>query len=187
MRKPDADRERAASAAPGRGEGGALQMLQAIWALAHGLQVRSRRMSRDLGVTGPQRLVIRLVATGQDTSPGELADRLVLHKSTVTGILARLERRRLLARRPDAADRRRVTLSVTAAGERLARPHPVTIESVVEHEIGKTGRLGWEAARALMASLAEALAGADPAVAAGRRGRRGHRPGARADAPRPRR
>jgi DNA-binding MarR family transcriptional regulator len=141
-----------------RGTTATLEMLQAIWALAHGLQVRSRRMSRDFGVTGPQRLVMRLVATGQATTPGELADRLVLHKSTVTGILARLERRRLIARARHASDARRVTLTVTPAGERVARSNAGTIEAVVEQVIGRVSRAELESARAFMTTLAVALA-----------------------------
>lgn len=115
-------------------------------------------MSRDLGVTGPQRLVIRLVATGQATSPGELADRLVLHKSTVTGILARLERRHLVARGRHGSDGRRVTLAVTPAGERLARSTGDTIEALVEHAIGRVPAAELEAARTFMTTLAVALA-----------------------------
>lgn len=142
----------------GRGTAGTLEMLQAIWALAHGLQVRSRRMSREVGVTGPQRLVIRLVATGQATSPSALADRLVLHKSTVTGILARLERRRLVTRTRHSSDARRVTLVVTPAGERLARLNAGTIEAVVDQAIDSVGPAELESARLFMTTLAVALA-----------------------------
>jgi DNA-binding MarR family transcriptional regulator len=141
-----------------RGTAGTLEMLQAIWALAHGLQVRSRRMSREVGVTGPQRLVIRLVATGQATSPSALADRLVLHKSTVTGILARLERRRLVARARHSSDARRVTLTVTPAGERLARSNAGTVEAVVEQVMARVSQADLEPARAFMTTLAVALA-----------------------------
>jgi len=58
---------------------------QAIeWAIDHGLQLTSRRMSVALGVTGLQRLVIRLVGKFPGISAGQVATILHLDPSTVT-------------------------------------------------------------------------------------------------------
>ena len=41
--------------------GETLQFMQRLWDLVHALDVRSKRMAKELGVTGPQRLVIRVL------------------------------------------------------------------------------------------------------------------------------
>jgi DNA-binding MarR family transcriptional regulator len=52
----------------------------------------------------------------------ELADYLGLEKSTMTGLVDRAEKRGLLARAANAADRRAVDVFITPAGEELAGP-----------------------------------------------------------------
>src|SRR5580704_311880 len=73
--------------------GGVLDFLKLLWALDHGLQTASRDMERRLGVTGPQRMVIRIVGRFPGISAGELASVLHVHPSTLTGVLRRLETR----------------------------------------------------------------------------------------------
>jgi DNA-binding MarR family transcriptional regulator len=135
----------------------ALGVLQLMWSLDHALQVRSRRMARELGVTGPQRLALRLIATEQITSPGLLARRLVLDKSTVTGIVSRLEQQGLLERARHTSDGRRLLLALTPAGRRLARRHDNTIESVVAQVIRSGDRSELRHASAFLRRLGEAL------------------------------
>ena len=71
-----------------------LEFMRLLWAIDHGLQTRSKRMAAALGVTGPQRLVIRIVGRFPGVSAGQLARILHLDPSTLTGILRRLERTR---------------------------------------------------------------------------------------------
>ena len=47
-----------------RSVGETMRFMQSLWALAHALEVRSKRMARTLGVTGPQRLVVVGVEVG---------------------------------------------------------------------------------------------------------------------------
>ncbi len=54
-------------------------------------------------------------------SQGELADRARVDAPTASRLVATLERRRLVRVDADPSDRRRTILSLTAAGERLAR------------------------------------------------------------------
>ncbi len=59
-------------------------------------------------------------------SQTDLSRQLIMHRSNVTGLLDRLERRGLVARRDVAADRRAYNVVLTAAGVRLLRgilPH----------------------------------------------------------------
>lgn len=109
-----------------------LAFLRELWALDHALQKRSKRMAKNLGVTGPQRLALRLVSRFPGLPAGRLARLLHLHPSTVSGVMKRLVSRGLLSRRSDSPDRRRSLLQITPAGlALLGQPQP-TIESGVQ-------------------------------------------------------
>ena len=89
-------------------------------------------MQAKFGVTGPQRLVLRIVGTFPGLSAGDLARTLHVHPSTLTGILQRLEARGLLRRLTDPDDARRVQLEITAKGKRLTVPSVGTVESAIK-------------------------------------------------------
>lgn len=118
-------------------QGETLGFMQRLWALAHALEVRSKRMARTIGVTGPQRLVIRLVGQKPDSSATELAQTLGIHPSTLTGILARLQRDKLIERKTSADDRRRAAFRLTAAGQAIDRERKGTVEAAVRTVIGR--------------------------------------------------
>ena len=58
-----------------------LQFMQLLWAVAHGLERASKRMTREIGVTGPQRLVLRVAGLRPGLSAGHLAAILHVHPS----------------------------------------------------------------------------------------------------------
>ena len=76
--------------------GRVLDFMRLIWALVHALQSASKRMATKVGMTGPQRLVIRIVGQRPGLSAGELAEILHVHPSTLTGVLQRLGQRGLI-------------------------------------------------------------------------------------------
>jgi len=128
-----------------------------MWAINHGLDRTSRRMQARFGVTGPQRLVIRLVGTFPGLSAGELARTMLVHPSTLTGILQRLEKRGLLRRLSDPADARRVQLGLTAKGKRLNVPAVGTVEASIKRALSKWTDAELETTRRAFVTLAEAL------------------------------
>ena len=105
--------------------------MQRLWDLAHSLDVRSKRMARRLGVTGPQPLVLRVLGQSPDMAHGEIAVTLGVHPSTLTGILQRLERQQLIRREGDVKDRRRVRFRLTARGSEIDRERRGTVEAAV--------------------------------------------------------
>jgi DNA-binding MarR family transcriptional regulator len=108
-----------------------LQFMQVLWALVHGLESTSKRMSQQIGVTGPQRLVLRVAGLFPGLSAGDLATILHVHPSTLTGILQRLITQRLLHRTDDPRDRRRAVLRLTARGARANAVSVGTAESAI--------------------------------------------------------
>jgi MarR family transcriptional regulator, organic hydroperoxide resistance regulator len=111
--------------------GAVLEFMRLMWAVDHALQRTSKRMRVRLGVTGPQRLVIRVVSRFPGIPAGQLSDLLHLHPSTVTGILNRLKEQGLVARRVDPRDRRRVLLGLTRKGRQLDIATEDTVEDAV--------------------------------------------------------
>src|SRR3954463_7246364 len=112
-----------------------LQFMRLLWAIVHALQMRSKEMSKAFGVTGPQRLVLRVVGLFPGVSPGALAEILHLHPSTVTGVLQRLVSQGLLRRSTDPGDRRRTVLVLTAKGARVNTNRTGTVEEAVERTL----------------------------------------------------
>ncbi|MEO7731071.1 MAG: MarR family transcriptional regulator [Kofleriaceae bacterium] len=111
--------------------------MQRMWELVHALAVRSKRMGKSLGVTGPQRLVIRVLGQSPDATANEISSILGLHPSTLTGVLSRLEAQRTIRRRIDPADRRRARFRLTAAGRRVDRERKGTVEAAVRRAISR--------------------------------------------------
>jgi MarR family transcriptional regulator, organic hydroperoxide resistance regulator len=137
--------------------GETLQFMQGLWELTHALQVSSRRMLRVLGVPGPQRLVIRVIGQTPDIAPRDLAEVLGLHPSTLTGVLARLERDKLVERVPDPQDRRRLRLRLTAGGRRIDRQRRGTIEAAVRRALVRADAATIATTGTMIALLVEEL------------------------------
>lgn len=109
--------------------------MQVLWRVVHGIERSSKDMSTSRGVTGPQRLVLRLVGLRPGVSAGTVAATLHVHPSTLTGVLRRLELQGLLRREPHAADRRRAVLRLTSKGQRLNDGRRGTIEAKVQRAL----------------------------------------------------
>ncbi|MFZ5477588.1 MAG: MarR family winged helix-turn-helix transcriptional regulator [Myxococcota bacterium] len=134
-----------------------LATLDRLWALDRGLEAVSRVMHARIGVTGPQRFVLRMIGRDPGLTAGTLARRLHDHPSTLTAALKRLVEQRLVARREDPEDHRRVRLHLTAAGKRLDEIREGTVEAAVRGALAGMSAEEAEALRAGLAALAEAL------------------------------
>jgi DNA-binding MarR family transcriptional regulator len=152
--------ERAAAPPPAPRLGQAVEFLRLLWALDHRLQTTSRQMERTVGLTGPQRFVLRIVGRRPGISPGEVAEILHVDPSTVTPHLKGLSRRGFLTRRRDARDRRRALLVLTERGRRLDRLHSGTLEGAVRRLLAGTSKSTMEAARRVFLKLGAELDGA---------------------------
>lgn len=108
-----------------------LAFLRLLWAVDHQLARRSKRMARDLGVTGSQRVVVRLLGLVPSADATTLARWTNQDPSTLTGVLARLLRDGLIVGRRDPADARRTLYELTDRGRAIDASHEGTIESAV--------------------------------------------------------
>ena len=134
-----------------------LQFMQLLWAVVHGLERTSKRMSAEFGVTGPQRLVLRVVGLFPGMSAGDLAAILHVHPSTLTGVLQRLAAQRLLLRVSHATDRRRAVLALTARGERVNALQGGTVEAGIARALARAAERDRAATKRVLEHLAEHL------------------------------
>jgi DNA-binding MarR family transcriptional regulator len=142
-----------------------LQFMRLVWAVVHGLERISKRMSGDIGVTGPQRLVLRVVGLFPGMSAGDLATVLHVHPSTLTGVLQRLVAQRLLARSDDPTDRRRAVLRLTKRGERINAARHGTVETAIAEALDGISDRDRMATKRVLERLAAHL---DPTAASAR-------------------
>jgi DNA-binding MarR family transcriptional regulator len=134
-----------------------LQFMQLLWAVVHGLQQTSKRMRRRIGVTGPQRLVLRVVGLFPGVSAGDLATILHVHPSTLTGVIQRMVTQGLLVRSDDPRDRRRAILRLTTRGGRANAIRRATVESSVAEALDGVRTQDRDAARRVLERLAQHL------------------------------
>ncbi len=143
--------------------------MQLLWAVVHALDKRSKRMARDIGVTGPQRLALRIVGLKPGMSPGELAAVIHVDPSTLTGVVRRLVDQKLLARTIHATDRRRAILHLTPSGARVNRSVQGTVEDAVANALAGLAPSDHEAETRVLSRIAARLQDAPPSPITARR------------------
>ncbi|HET9595556.1 MAG TPA: MarR family transcriptional regulator [Anaeromyxobacteraceae bacterium] len=137
--------------------GSAFHVLRALWELNHALERASRSMRRRLGVTGPERLVVRLVGYQPGITPRALASAMRLDRSSITMLIQRLERRRLLSRTPNPEDARSVHLHLTPAGRRIDEVRSGTIEAVLRDAVASSAASEVASTTGMLLRIAERL------------------------------
>lgn len=107
----------------------------------------------DLSVT--QYNVLRILrGTGADGATcGEIASRLIKHDPDVTRLLDRLERRGLVERARDAADRRVVRTRITGTGREILGELDKPVDELHRRQFG---HMGQDALKSLVELLNEA-------------------------------
>lgn len=100
--------------------------------------LRHHRLSR----AGREALAV-LEGAGAPLSPTTIAQRLIVTTASVTSLLDTLERRGLVERRPDPADRRRLLVAITDEGRALVDqflPEVVALQTAVMAQLSEPQR-----------------------------------------------
>jgi DNA-binding MarR family transcriptional regulator len=74
---------------------------------------------RQLGLTLPQFDILVTLGNAGGLTPKVLGERTLITKGTLTGVIDRLEEKRLIERIPSAEDRRSQIVTLTKQGERV--------------------------------------------------------------------
>jgi DNA-binding MarR family transcriptional regulator len=96
--------------------------------LVHAMHTASREAERHLGVTGAQLFVLTQLRATPSLSINALAERTMTHQSTVSVVVRRLVRRKLVKKVRAEDDARRVELTLTPAGTALLRRAPEAMQ-----------------------------------------------------------
>ena len=103
-----------------------------------------------------------LDGAGEPLSPTEISRRLIVTTASVTSLLDTLERRGLIERHADPADRRRLLVAITPPAQDLVRqyvPEIVALQAAVMSGIGEEDR---RHLIAVLTRIREAIAAASP-------------------------
>ena len=112
-------------------------------------------------ITLPQFDVLATLRFGEGVTQQELAERLLVTKGNVCGVLDRLERVGWVERRPDPADRRANRLHLTAAGRRKIDAVLPGHDALVADAMGTFSDADVRSLRRLLDQLEQANGGND--------------------------
>lgn len=106
------------------------QVLLAIRMVVRRISEHSRWLSREVGMTVPQVLTLKVVAEipPEDATVGRISDALSLSPATTSRIIDRLESAGLVMRERRAKDRRKVCVSVTDRGRTRYQALPTPLQ-----------------------------------------------------------
>lgn len=104
------------------------RVLRALRRITRATDIHSRQLAQQHQLTAPQLVCLHQLRRDGELTPSVLSRRVSLSQATVTGILDRLAARGLLTRVRSEADRRRVMLTLTPAGEALADSAPSALQ-----------------------------------------------------------
>lgn len=104
------------------------QVIVALRRITRAIDLHSRLLLKNYGLTSPQLAALRAIARLQPMTVGDIARSIHLGQATVTGILSRLEKRGLVVRSRGDRDRRSVFVGLSDAGAQLVRAAPPLLQ-----------------------------------------------------------
>lgn len=123
------------------------ELLVALRKIIRAIDLRSKQLSREVGLTGPQLLVMREVLKQPGIMVRQTAANINLSPATVTSILDRLEAKQLIQRIRSDEDKRRVGIFLTEQGEEILQDAPLPFQ---EHFTNRFSQLKqWEQSQML--------------------------------------
>ena len=104
----------------------ALEILIDIRKIVRSINLESKRVQKDFGISIPQLLCLGHISRAENnvSTHSELMGLLSLNSSTVTGIVNRLEKNNLVKRLPKIRDKRVTYIGITSEGSEIVRNSP---------------------------------------------------------------
>ncbi len=106
------------------------EMLVTIRQIIQAIDMHSRVLVKEYGLTAPQLVVLRSVTKEKALTVGSIAKKVSLSQATVTGIIERLSQRNLVLRNRSSKDRRRVIIKPTPECHALLDKAPPLMQEV---------------------------------------------------------
>jgi DNA-binding MarR family transcriptional regulator len=113
------------------------QVIAALRKITRAIDLHSRRLLKQCGLTSPQLAALQAVERLQPITVGALAQEIHLGQATLTGILRRLEDRGLVTRNRGDRDRRSVLVTLSSAGREILQKSPSPLQERFHRELSK--------------------------------------------------
>ncbi|WP_218310557.1 MarR family winged helix-turn-helix transcriptional regulator [Alteromonas antoniana] len=118
------------------------ELLVALRRVIRAVDLRSKHLSKSVGLTGPQLMVMQNIQEKPGIMVKDIAENINLSPATITNILDRLEARDLAQRIRSTTDKRKVGVFVTEKGKDALQDAPRPLQ---EHFIERFNHLKeWE-------------------------------------------
>lgn len=130
------------------------ELLVALRKVIRAIDMRSRQLNKDVGLTGPQLLVLQEVGKNPGVMVKQIAQSINLSPATITSILDRMEARALVDRVRSTEDKRKVGVFLSETGQAALTAAPLPLQ---EHFLNRFNSLEeWE--KSLMVSTMQRIA-----------------------------
>ncbi len=118
------------------------QVLMSLRQLIRATELHSKQLLKKTGLTTPQLLILRVIRDQGEITTGELASAVSLSQATITNIVDRMEKHRLVSRQRGVIDRRRIYVHLTDHGKEVLANSPMPLQ---EHFTERFNQLrDWE-------------------------------------------
>lgn len=104
-------------------------LLIALRRITRAIDLHSKRLQKESGLTTSQLLVIEAIEKLTDPTPSSIAREILLSQGTVTNLIDRMERNGLVRRVKSASDKRSVCLVTTPEGLERYRNAPELLQA----------------------------------------------------------
>ncbi|PSW07257.1 MarR family winged helix-turn-helix transcriptional regulator [Photobacterium lipolyticum] len=105
------------------------EVLIALRQIIRAIDLHSRKLNKDAGLTGPQLVLMRAIrGSGEEITIRQLSNNTNMSQATATTILDRLEKRELVVRERSKLDKRKVHAHLTEKGKELLEKAPLPLQ-----------------------------------------------------------
>ena len=118
------------------------EVLIALRRIVRAIDLQSRQLVRSHGLTGPQTVILKALMRLGSTTVGRLADEVHLSKPTVTDILNRLEKHKMIKRVRSRTDKRCIQVTVTGLARQKLASSPPLLQEEFAQQFGRLKK--WE-------------------------------------------
>ena len=107
------------------------EILNGLRVVVQALRVSSRAAEKEAGLSGAQLFVLQQLSKARSLSVNELAARTHTHQSSVSVVVTKLVRDKLVSRSRSSTDGRLLVLSLTKRGEERLQRAPATAQDAL--------------------------------------------------------
>jgi DNA-binding MarR family transcriptional regulator len=130
------------------------RIVASIRRIMRAVDLHSRHLVDEFGLTGPQLAVLQAVAEREQATPGGIARSVRISAATTSGILTRLEKRALIVRTRGESDRRTVRVDLTDDGRKALAAAPSLLQDRFREQLAHLEE--WE--RSMILSVLQRIA-----------------------------